>query len=166
MINLRALYPEFEAEGFIFRDRGTVLPGDRRPLWRVALVMLLLKQACRGASSSLSRLHVLDWAVRSKHGRDQIVGFLNGNRPASFSPVRFDPALLRALQFARAEHLVAAKGGNIALTDKGLALAAEIEAEADLLRVEKAVLAELGKKFTEKASEAFVKIGEQYELPA
>ncbi|WP_217425575.1 hypothetical protein, partial [Magnetospirillum sp. SS-4] len=49
------------------------------------------------------------------------MGFLNGNRPASFSPVRFDPALLRALQFARAEHLVAAKGGNIALTEKGQA---------------------------------------------
>ena len=135
-------------------------------MWRVALVVLLLKQACRGNSSSLRKLHVLDWAVRSKHGRERIVAFLNGSRPALFSPVRFDPALLRALQFARAEKLVNAKRENIILTQKGINFAEEIEKNSDIFSKEKMILGDMGKKFTEKSAEAFMKIGEQYELSA
>ena len=69
--------PELDAE-FIFRRRPLALPGDLRPRWRIGLLALLLNNCCRQQRSSLTRLHVLNWAVRSEANHENLTALIKG----------------------------------------------------------------------------------------
>lgn len=136
---------------FRFKRRAAELPPDLRPDWRIATILLLLKRCCRGGKSSLLRLHVLNWAIRSKHGQAAALAFVDGNLAADAVLVRYEPALNRALAFATAEGLVQHVGGRIVLGEKGKTLAAQIDGEQGLMEREKVFVKTLGLRLTEDA---------------
>lgn len=78
MPNLTGL--EDFAAPFVFDEQPTTLPADLRPTWRVALLTVTLR-TCRGGRSSLQRLHVLNWALRSAEGIDELRRVLQGMLP-------------------------------------------------------------------------------------
>jgi len=144
--------PELDAK-FIFRRRPVALPGDLRPTWRIGLLMLLLRQCCRQQRSSLTRLHVLNWAVRSEANRGDLTALLEGRLAPDALIVRFEPAFNRAIDFAIGEGLVnRVDGSRIELTDAGKAFAEEIAMDPNLFIPEKGLVGAIG----QKASEALV----------
>ena len=137
--------------GVVFRQRPISIPGDLRPAWRIGLIVLLLSKCCRGGKTSLSRLHVLSWGSRTEQSRASLRAALAGTQPPDSLVVRFEPALNRAVDFARGEGLIRRVDGNkIELTDAGKALSKELEADTEAFAREKAFAAELGLKVTEK----------------
>src|SRR5437016_4211142 len=91
-----------------------------RPAWRLALVALILAKCCKSNRSSLRRIHVLSWAVRTKNNRDAFQRMIAGESLPEDSLVRFEPSLNRAIDFARAEGLLHRdKAGKLQLTDEG-----------------------------------------------
>lgn len=84
--------PELETE-FLFRRRPIAVPGDLRPSWRIGLLTLLLKRCCRQGRTSLTRLHVLNWAIRTEGNQQALLGLIAGNLRPDALVVRFDPAL-------------------------------------------------------------------------
>lgn len=84
---------------FTFRSRPAALEPDLRPLRRVALLLLLV-DACRGATANLEQLHVLDWAIRTEESRRTLIEFLTHQRSPDTAIVRFDPTLDRAVSLA------------------------------------------------------------------
>ena len=139
--------PELEHVGFVFTDRGTPIPADRRPLWRIGLVAFLLAECSRGQKSSLVRLHVLDWATRSLESRTQLLAFLEDHHQTVI--IRYDPSLLRAIRLGVAEGVFAIDGKNVKLISNGVLFAKEIANDMDIFSQERGFLTRLGKRLTE-----------------
>lgn len=135
---------------FIFRARPTAVPGDLRPAWRIGLIVMLLKQCCRQQRSSLTRLHVLNWAVRSESNVQNLMSLLSGRFSPDTLIVRFDPAVNRAVDFAIGEGLIARPdGARVQLTALGHTFAEQIVEHDDLFIAEKKFTAALKTKVSE-----------------
>lgn len=141
--------PELNAE-FIFRRRPLALPGDLRPTWRISLLVLLLSQCCRQQRSSLTRLHVLNWAVRSEANHEDLTSLIEGRLSPDALIVRFEPAFNRAIDFAIGEGLVKrVDGSRIELTDPGKAFAEEISKDSTVFIIQKKYIGAIRQKVSE-----------------
>lgn len=135
---------------FSFQRRPISLPGDLRPTWRIGLLVILLSQCCRQQRSSLTRLHVLSWAVRSKANHDDLLSLVNHALPPDALIVRFDPAVNRAIDLAIGERLInRVDGSRIELSDSGRGFAKEIFSDEQLYLTEKALIASIRHKVSE-----------------
>ncbi len=138
-------------DSFTFHKRPSSLPADLRPDWRIVVVLLMLKICCISGKSSLRRLHVLNWAVRSKESRRAFIDFMNDTGNPDTPIVRFDPALHRAIDYAAAENLVTVTDGQrIQITEAGGKVIESVENVSDILVEERRFFEQLGKKITEK----------------
>lgn len=143
------ILPEFDTS-FSFQRRPISLPGDLRPTWRIGLLAILLSQCCRQQRSSLTRLHVLSWAVRSKANHDDLLSLVNHALPPDALIVRFDPAVNRAIDLAIGEKLInRVDGSRIELSESGREFAEEIFADEQLYLAEKALASSLRHKVSE-----------------
>lgn len=141
--------PELETS-FIFRRRPIAIPGDLRPGWRIGLLTLFLSKCCRGCRSSITRIHVLSWAVRTEESRELLRSAISGVSAPDALIVRFEPSLNRAIDFAIGEGLISrSSGSRIELTTHGRQLAEEILAETTLFVIEKEFMTEIRQKVTE-----------------
>lgn len=126
---------------FVFRSRPISLPADLRPTWRIGLLVLMLSKCCRQQKSSLTRLHVLNWAVRSEPNMESLLALLANELTPDSLIVRFEPAFNRAIDFAIGEGLIQrVDGARIELTTAGKSFAKEIVEKADLYSNEKRLL--------------------------
>lgn len=135
---------------FVFRGRPEPLPADLRPLWRIAIVVLLLELASRGNKSSFKRLHVLDWLAQRRDNRATLNALLSSEIKPHEIAIRVDPALNRAVDLALGEGLLDILNGNrVHLTAKGKKMASLILATDDMLELEKERIKAVGKGLTE-----------------
>jgi hypothetical protein len=135
---------------FIFSSRPEGIPGDLRPLWRVGTILLILLLASRGGKSSLVRLHVLNWAIRTPESQQALRDVIAGQTIPGAVLVRIEPSLSRALDLACGEGLLhRLESGSIELTDQGKLAAEGILAENSVFSQEKRFLKEIGKSLTE-----------------
>lgn len=141
--------PELDVP-FVFARRPTAVPGDLRPLWRMNLVVLLLRKCCRSNRSSFARLHVLSWACLSEENRSTLLRVLNKTEDFDALVVRVEPSLNRAVDYAIGEGLLRRVGGDkFELTPHGVTSADELSALEDCLVPEKEFMTQLGKRVTE-----------------
>jgi len=134
---------------FTFRRRPATLPADLRPIWRVALLCVVLR-TCRQNRSSLQRLHVLNWALRSAEGREEFKLVISGQISPTDVTVRYEPAFIQAIDFAIGNRVVSRVGGDkLELLEKGVALADTVLADPDLLGPEKAFLTAVKSRIAE-----------------
>mgnify|MGYP000060603048 CR=1 FL=1 len=141
--------PEFGVR-FSFQRRPISLPGDLRPIWRIGLLTILMTQCCRQQRSSLTRLHVLSWTIRSKENYEDMLALIAGDLSPDSLIVRFDPAVNRAIDFAIGEGLmVRVDGSRIELTALGKEFAMEIFDDANLYAIEKSLAVSLKLRVSE-----------------
>lgn len=138
---------DYFGNSFVFRSRPEAIPGDFRPLWRISIILLTLKFASWGNKSTLSRLHVLNWAIRTSDNRESIRRIISGDLSPDKVIVRIEPSLIRALELARGEGLIEyLSGKTIKLTNKGNEVAENISKEPNLFSEEMVFLEEIGKR--------------------
>ncbi|WP_156028372.1 hypothetical protein [Candidatus Solirubrobacter pratensis] len=113
--------------------------------------MLLLVRACRAQAASLQQLHVLNWALRSTRGAEQLGLFLAGELAAEQPAVRYEPALDRAVALAGGLELLTFDRKLWRLNDAGRALVAHLDEDPSLLSDEKQRLAIIGTPLTQAA---------------
>jgi hypothetical protein len=135
---------------FVFRERPSPTAGDLRPVWRVPVVLLLVR-ACRGEHATHEQLHVLSWAVRSAESADTLASFLAGTVRPDQAVVRFEPALDRAAAVARGFGLLRWKGRYWTLTSLGRQALREVDDRRATLTSEKALLARLPSPLSQAA---------------
>ena len=141
--------PELNTQ-FLFRKRPLSLPADLRPTWRMAIVVLLLKNCCQDATSSLARLHVLSWATRTPEGRESLLAAIDRRLTPDALVVRFEPFLNLAIDYAIGEKLVSrGRGDRLTLTDRGRDFAEEIEANESLLMTEREFMSRIKKRVSQ-----------------
>lgn len=135
---------------FYFDKRPTPVPGDLRPIWRIYVLLLLLRRCCRQNRSSFARLHVLSWAMLSPENRESLVALVNEEQDPESLIVRVEPSLNRAVDYAIGVGMIRRNDGDrFELTPSGVSAADQIYEQTDCLMVEKAVMDELGKRVTE-----------------
>lgn len=133
-----------------FKKRPNAVAPDFRPGWKVSLLLLILQLGSRGGKSSLTRLHVLNWAVRSARHQEELLATLKSEAPLFSFSVRFEPAFSRAIDLAAAARLVSWVGGNrIVLTAKGSEIARMLKKNSDVFLPESSFLESVGKGVTE-----------------
>lgn len=104
----------------VFRERPIAIPGDLRPTWRISVLSILLRKCCRQGKSSLQRLHVLSWAVRSKEVGSSLAQSVEGEIPPDSVLVRIEPAVNRAIDLAIGEGILRRSNRDrVELTNKG-----------------------------------------------
>lgn len=140
----------------LFQQRPASVIPEHRPLYKIAQILLILFLASRGGKSSLARLHLFNWALKSQ-GRITRLSEAASSKTLQISAWGFDPALAIAINFACAEELAFSSGGSYSLTDRGLALAKEIARDDLLLKNEKDALLKVGKGITERMVEEVAK---------
>ena len=146
-----------EAEDLIikklsFAQRPIPIPADYRPMYKIALLVLILRLCCRAETSNLLKLHLFSWALSSDKNLSNLRNYVTSNFQSDFSVWGIDPALNRALQLAIAENICDVEGGkNYKLTEKGFRFYEMINADNELFEKEKTFLNFIGKsKITDK----------------
>jgi len=138
-----------------FNRRPTPVFPEHRPLYKIAQVLLILKDS-RGRKSSLPRLHLFNWALKSEQRMQMLLDSIKQDR-LSLPTWGFDPALAIALRFAVAEHLIAQVANGYQLEEKGRRFIEDAMKDRGILQAERAVMTEVGKGITEKMVEAVAK---------
>ena len=133
-----------------FKKRPNAVAPDFRPGWKVSLLLLILQFGSRGGKSSLTRLHVLNWAVRSIRHHEELLTTIKSKAPLFSFNVRFEPAFSRAIDLAVAAALVTWVGGNrIELSAGGSEIARKLRKNSEVFLPELSFLESIGKTITE-----------------
>lgn len=136
-----------------FRWRNLPINADYRPMYKIGLIILILKLACRGGKSSLNKLHFLVWSLKSEKNMASIRLAFMAHNISTITSWGVEPALNKALHLAYAEELIGLTDDKYSLTPKGLVFSKELEKNADLFEREKPFLTYIGKQ---KVTEDFI----------
>jgi hypothetical protein len=144
-------FPFQAIQRLTFEARPRPLSAGLRPIYRIALIALVLKLNCHGHTASLIRLQFFNWVLKSPYLRRQIEQRLETQGLFSVDLVHMDPMVNLALKYAYADGLVSITGNaKYKLTDKGHELARRmVEAPDDLLQDERELLTRLGRRISE-----------------
>lgn len=141
-------------EKIIFKKRPIPLPAEYRPMYQIALIVLILKYCCRANTSSLLKLHLFSWCLYSNNNMDVMERFVSTGFRATMPHWTIDPALNRAIVLAIADGYCEKVSNNkYKLARKGLELVSKLESDKKLLYNEKKFLSTIGKT---KISDSFV----------
>ena len=129
---------------------------EHRPLYKITQLLLVLQISSRGGKSTLPRLHLFNWALKST---DRIQKLLDAAKAKvlHLAAWGFDPALAIAIRFAVAETLVEPTSTGYQLTEKGRTFITEVLKDADAFALERELLAQIGKDITEGMVEKVAK---------
>lgn len=129
---------------------------EHRPLYKITQLLLVLQMSSRGGKSTLPRLHLFNWALKSTDRIQKLVDAAKA-KVLNMAAWGFDPALAIAIRFAVAENLVEATSTGYQLTEKGRAFIAEVLKDADAFATERKLLTQIGKDITEGMVEKVAK---------
>lgn len=142
---------------FSFHSQPTPIQPQLRVVWGLSILVLILRICSRSNRSSIPRLHVLNWAVRSSRNQGKLIEALENSSSPIGVLIRHDPGFNRAIEYAIAEAIVEPVGSRdnlrIQLLEKGNQFANDILELSDCLEEEKNFLRERGSA----VNESFVK---------
>jgi hypothetical protein len=150
---------ELQIKKLSFISRPISIPADYRPMYKISLIVLVLKVCCRSEKASLLKLHLFSWALKSISNMEMLRSYIISNFKKELSVWNIEPALNRAIQFAIAEGICDVVDGKAyRLTEKGTRLYNMITSENDLFTEEKNFLSFVGKnKITDQRIELMSK---------
>lgn len=138
-----------------FSRRPSPVLLEHRPVYKIAQVLLVLTYS-RSGKSSLLRIHLFNWALKSQQRMQTLRNA--GEDGALLIPTwGFDPALAIALRYALAEKLIFQIPNGYQLSDKGSQFIIDALKDEEIFSQERMDLAVVGKKVTEKMVESVAK---------
>lgn len=136
-----------------FERRPSPVLAEHRPMYKIGLVLLILHLASRGGKSSLPRLQLFNWAMKSIERQQRLV-LAVGEKALQVPAWGFDPTLAIAVRMAIAEGLVAENSTGYEILTDGEFFVKEIMKDAELFGRERSFLSAVGKGLTERMIEA------------
>jgi hypothetical protein len=131
-----------------FERRPSPVLAEHRPMYKIGQVLLILSLASRGGKSSLPRLQLFNWAMKSAKRQQQLI-LAVGEKVLQVPAWGFDPALAIAVRLAIAENLVAENSTGYEISAAGELFVIEILKDTDLFGRERSFLSAIGKGLTE-----------------
>jgi hypothetical protein len=133
--------------GITFTIKEAPVLAEHRPLYKIAQLLLILFVASRGSKSSLARLQLFNWALKTPDRNRLLEGAAATGRLET-TGWGFDPAVPIALRFAVSDGLIEDVSTGYVCTHTGEQFVRAVIG-AGLLPVEREVLQQVGKKVTE-----------------
>ncbi|MCC8359767.1 hypothetical protein [Salinimicrobium sediminilitoris] len=137
---------ELYAKKITFSKKPISIPPEYRPSYTIGLIALILKLSCQSSKSSLLKLHLIYWALKSSENQESIKKFINSNYTESSKTWGIEPSLNRALNYAVHEQICKIIHGKYELSDKGETLFQKIIKNNGFLEKEIEFLNYLGKR--------------------
>ena len=135
----------------IFDAKAVAVPYNYRISYKVSLICLIINLCCMRGGCSSAKIHMITVALSDKTVQEDIERLVEGRYLMSSIPLRFDPSVNRALNYALSDELILRQAnGNFKLTNKGKVLVEKIKADDTLLVVEKIYLSTLKYRLTEE----------------
>lgn len=131
-----------------FNRRPMPLIADYRPLYKIFQILSILQYTSRGGKSSLIRLHLINWVLKSEERKEKLAA-LDTDASIPFKVWGIDPALNFALQLCVAQKLAVQKSDVYAISTEGTRLLKQARNQGYEL-IETDYLLGLGKRITEK----------------
>ena len=148
------------ARSFRFRRRPMAIAAELRPDWKMGTLLLILHLSSWGGKSSLRRLHILNWALRSPKNRAEFEQVREHQQPLFNFQFRFEPALGRAINLAVGEKLVEWVGGDrLQISTKGKRWIADVMKDDSVMYLEREFLTRIGKDITEVIASEMIDVG-------
>lgn len=129
------------------RRASPVLP-EHRPLYKIAQMLLVLELASRGGKSSLPRLQLFNWALKTIERKGKLLAAAKDGK-LNVNAWGFDPAVAIALKFADAEGLIERTSTGYQITARGKDYVRSVMTEPDSLLEERTLLQSIGKSITD-----------------
>jgi hypothetical protein len=142
----------FQAIGKLtFSPRPQPLPASLRPVYRIAVIALVLKTNCRGNTASLLKLQFFNWLVKSSSLQEFIEDRLIRESVFTLELIHLDPMVNLALKYAFADSLISiTNNSKYKLTEKGNEFADRIlQGEQSVLAGEREFLVRIGETISE-----------------
>lgn len=142
---------DYHFKNITFHKRPIPVQPEYRPVYRIAQIAVTLKIACKKSKASLLLLHLFSWALKSKENENELFSYIENPTQTSIEVLTFEPALNRALHFAKAEDLIeiVTGQGHYSLTEKGHKFADLLINDNNVLVQEKRFLDKAKKSITE-----------------
>jgi hypothetical protein len=137
-----------------FTVRPSVVIPEHRPLYKIVQILLVLQMASHGKKSSMVRLQMFNWVLKSAPRREKLAAAATKGG-LDFPAWGFDPALDTAVSLAKADGLVEPTSTGVKLTEKGAQLCAAV-VEEELYAEDRGFLATLKTSITEKMVQTIV----------
>ncbi|CDG87327.1 hypothetical protein [Xenorhabdus bovienii] len=121
-------------EKMTFSSSGSPVEPELRAIWRISLIVIILKKLCRGSSASQKKIQVLYSILSSS---DKMGSYSKYGINAELN-IRFDPLLDRAISIGLGEKLLEMdEAKSIRLTKKGNHLSEMIYSAESIFTLEK-----------------------------
>lgn len=134
-----------------FSKKAMPVPYKYRIRYKIALIVLIIGICCRKGACSLTKIHMLSWALTSSKEMDKLTRFLHSESTTNQLTIRLDPSVSRALAFGVAEKVFfQTNNGKYALTKQGDRVSKEIMEDTEILAIEKMFLKSVANKLPEK----------------
>lgn len=134
-----------------FSPRPQPLPASLRPLYRIALITLVLKTNCQSNTASMLKLQFFNWLLKSSSLQELIEDRLIRQSVFTLELIHLDPMVNLALKYALADNLISVTNNSkYKLTIKGNEFADRIlQDEQPTLSDERELLVRIGKQVSE-----------------
>jgi hypothetical protein len=141
---------------FSFNQRKVFTPCETRPLWKCALIILIIGLTGRENRCSLKKIHTANWITKSSEHLNELIDWSQSN--LLFAPsIRLDPFTDRAIELVAASGYVCKTAGKIELTLSGEKFFKQIDADNEIMAQEKSALKASKKYLSEAAVERIFK---------
>jgi hypothetical protein len=138
---------------FVFRRRPMPIAAELRPDWKIATLLLILQISSNAGKSSLKRLHILNWDLRSPKHRAEFEQARDDPSSLFGFQFRFEPAFARAIDLAVGDELATWIGGDrLQISPKGKRWIQQIIKDESILQDERGFLKRIGKTVSESAA--------------
>lgn len=133
-----------------FTSRPKPLSATLRPLYRVAVLVLVLRLNCSKGKASLLKLQFFNWILKCPELRNHIMTQAKDQSVFNLEIIHMDPMVNLALKYACADGLVNVTKTSYELTEKGRHFAdAVLSSNESILASEHEFLSQLGTRISE-----------------
>lgn len=145
-----------EVQRLRFVRRPSPVLVEHRPIYKITQLLLVLQMSSRSGKSTLPRLHLFNWALKSTDRIQKLVDAAKA-KVLNMTAWGFDPALAIAIRFAVADNLVETTSTGYQLTEKGRVFITEVLRDTCTFAPERKLLTQIGKDITEGMVEKVAK---------
>lgn len=131
---------------------------DYRPMYKISLILLVLRLNCIKLKASLFKIHFIIWFIKNDKNMSSFYKNIDSKNIINVTNWSIEPSIIRALRYALAEELITQDTGKYVLSNKGMKFIDRVLEDNMLFQKEKAFLKALGKrKITDDKIEELLK---------
>lgn len=153
------------SDDIVFNSKPDAVPYNYRVSYKIGQLCLIISMCCGRGGCSIFKLHMISMALYTKDAMKSLIDFCE-NRLSSYTLIRFDPAVNRAVKYALGDALIFQQAnGLFRLTEKGKLFADLIKKDKDTLVNEKAFFGDLSNKLTEDSIKELMNVWRYSDAP-